>query len=244
MHVDRASFLVLTASIAAACSADRPRDPTTPVAAASITPTASATTTRMQPTPSAAPSDEGTKPPPSYAMPIFAKPRSAAQTTLPNEPSGSWCAWSTKAFDPARQCTDDTKGSAPGCSLGVTPFPTIEGTCDAIVQRSLCTESLDGLKPPVAKLARTCLVNHMRQKKCEYCESSECRHEALMGACPDASVDAACDGVKAACRNFDGALCTSMLTGLDDHGRERAVRCLQDDCSRGYEGCVLNPSWE
>jgi hypothetical protein len=106
-----------------------------------------------------------------------------------------------------------------------------------IAARRRCFVGTTNFKPQVAQAVHACLQK-TTGKHCTSCAFYQCNYNALMGACPDPTADAACDQIARSCNGFDKTHCRSYLSGMSAKGRENMVSCLKGSCSKGFLTCL------
>jgi hypothetical protein len=256
MKIDRTLFLFLTGSIAAvACSANAPPQPAVGASSASAsatststaTPTASSGTLTSSPPPT--PTDSATAPPPtaSASVPDAGAPVASSAPTAslpPVDPStlkpvgpDTGCGKGKRTYDDTRTNCDDTAGAMPDCGTIQMGYASSEVCPGPVAARRRCFVATTNFKPAVAQAVHACL-GKTTGKYCNSCNFYQCNYNALMGACPDPTADAACDKIARSCNGFDKLRCRSYLSGMSAKGRENMVSCLTSSCSKGFLMCL------
>lgn len=236
MQIDRAKFLVLSASLAG-CVSNAPLANSTsggnapPVPEGSTTtPLASASADPGPPVAPPPPTGEGYGPSGEGYVPMGegypAKEGYPAGEGYPSPdpslkklgvPVGTW------------KCGaggDDTSGAIKCVAKG----PDCSWAVDS------CKGAGKYFKPKIAERATSC-INQIGSN----CSSTyECRKAALRSACPDATVDAACQQAMSTCKKVKLHECRTWMTGLNAAGRSEAIKCLANPtyCGFGIYSCV------
>jgi hypothetical protein len=248
MQIERARFLVLVSTIAAACGPRHPANDA-PIATAGadagttsgveggvpIPATVNATTTSTSPWPAS----EG-KPP------VWGNGPS-------NEGAGTWPAGNWPAAEgypagegyvppvtgkkkkpPSPQCGVDENVGTPGnCQAlkidkSCAPFPFINAAC---------ADSAKFMKPKIAERAVACIRTKSPMQLCDAMSVYDCKDDALHTACPDPSSDGDCATIRKACPKTTASECRTYLSGLNALGRGEMVKCMKTDCTYGLYSC-------
>lgn len=233
MQIDRARFLVLSASLAG-CVVHAP--PPQPQPQPEPTGTA----------PSTAPNVEGPPPPTVEGAP---KPPPSAE----GSPFGEGYGPAGEGTPAGEGYTPSTEG-APGLKKLGVPVGTWKCgaggdeigaavTCaqkapDCKWSQDSCKGASKYFKPKIAERAASC-INQIGTAACGM-GTYDCRKAALRSACPDSTVDAACKQAMAGCKKVKMHECRLWLTGLNAAGRAEAVKCISNQtyCGFGMYSCV------
>jgi hypothetical protein len=89
--------------------------------------------------------------------------------------------------------------------------------------------------PKVAAAAVTCLGSIAQ--KCDTGATNACGRLALNKACPDSTLTDLCQIAATSCKSAQ-ADCTSLLSGLNDDGKEKVASCIAKGCAAGLGACV------
>jgi hypothetical protein len=209
MQIDRARFLLLTASLAGGgCSSNPPSDPVAP------------------PTP--------TETGPEVTVPETSTPSltvAAPETTASAEPT------TTSAPQPSPiasgPCDNDT-GTVAACSLKAPPGPFCESFSDS---REACKSFRTGLRGAVAAKAVDCLnAASGKQEICDWQTQEKCGMEAIRTACIQPSTFNQCSPVVSACAGQQWNKltiedCQRLLSSVKDGKRKAMITCMTEGCS-------------
>lgn len=253
MKIDRALFLFLTGTLAAAaCNASAPPPvvgTTSPTASSASIPTPTPTASQ---TPSVTPPatvDASVPPvassaPPDAGPPVATTKPDAGPALPPVDPStlkpvgaDNGCGRGKRTFDDTRTGCDDTTGAMPDCGTIQMGYASSEVCPGPVAARRRCNVATTNFKPLVANAVHACLQK-TTGKYCNSCNLYQCNYNSLMGACPDSSADAACDTIARSCNGFDKARCRAYLSGMSARGRDNMVSCLKGSCSKGFLMCL------
>jgi hypothetical protein len=92
--------------------------------------------------------------------------------------------------------------------------------------------------PKVAAAAVACVTALSSQQTCDASLSDGCAKTALAQACPDSSVAQLCGIAATACKTTPSD-CTSMLSGLNNQGKQQVAQCVAQGCPAGLSACIL-----
>lgn len=216
MQIDRARFLLLTASLAGGgCSAS----PATSGASA-------------PPEPSA----QGTE----LVVPEVPDPADSATTTTTSAPAtiASTGPGQVPPQTPPGACDNDV-GTVPACSIAAPPGPFCESFADT---KASCKSYKTALRNAVAAKAVACLnATSGTQDACDYTKSESCATEAIRTACVQPSTFSACSPVVSQCAGYSwGKLamadCQALLSAVKDGKRKSMITCMTEGCS--IESCT------
>lgn len=214
MQIDRARFLLLTASLAGSgCSAN-------PQTSGNVAPT---------PTPSG---------------PELVVPETGDTTTdeVPEQTTTS-VATSDPPPQPTQTpptgaCDNDT-GTVPACSISAPPGPFCEGLSDA---KATCKGYKNILRAGVAAKAVACLnAASGTADICDYSKLETCTSAAIRAACVQPSTFSACSPVVAQCSGSSWSKltmndCQGLLSAVKDGKRQSMITCMVEGCS--LESCT------
>jgi hypothetical protein len=93
------------------------------------------------------------------------------------------------------------------------------------------------LSPKVSAAAVACMTGLSSKQACDASQSDDCAKAALAQACPDSTVAQLCAVALTACKTSAGD-CTSMLSGLNDQGKQQVAQCVAQGCSAGLYACI------
>lgn len=216
MQIDRARFLLLTASLAGGgCSSNPPADPATPPA----------------------PADTGqqiaaTDPAPDATVDVEPPATTAAvdPTTTTEEPP--------PPQTPAGACDNDT-GTVPACSVSAPPGPHCESFSDT---KAACKSYKGGLRGGIAAKAVAC-VNAVSgtQAVCDWDISTKCGAQAIRTACIQPSTFNQCSPIVSRCAGYNWNKltlddCQRLLSSVKDGKRQRMITCMTEGCS--IDSCI------
>lgn len=227
MTIHRPLFLVATSALAAAAcqvyvGSDQPK-----------TPTAKAAPTVHQPapaTPAGQPPAQGSSAgtTPVRPIPVHLGHFGAGGSAPP--PSGGG---STPSPTPSG-CLDANATTVPAC----TSLPAADASCSTnTVPQQKCAAYAAYFDPKVAAAAISCMGSMSSKQLCDATQATNCAHTALAQACPDATVAQLC-GIAATSCHASSADCTSMLSGLNDQGKQQVAQCIAQGCSGGLQACI------
>jgi hypothetical protein len=91
--------------------------------------------------------------------------------------------------------------------------------------------------PRVGAAAVACMIALSSKQACDALQTDNCGKSALVQACPDASVAQLCAVAASSCKSA-AAECTSMLSGLNDQGKQLVAQCVAQGCTAGLYGCI------
>ena len=214
MQIDRARFLLLTASLAGGgCSASP------------------ATTGPSAPP---APTPSGTE------LVVPEVPETSETTTESESASTSTTASeTTTSSQTASGPCDNDAGTVPACSLAPPPGPTCESFADT---KAYCKTYKTSLRTAVAAKAVSCLnAASKTQDICDFSKAESCASEAIRTACVQPSTFNACSPVVATCAGYSWAKlsmndCQSLLSAVKDGKRQSMITCMTEGCS--LESCT------
>ena len=210
MQIDRARFLLLTASLAGGgCSATASSDVVTP------------------PTPAPTASEEVVvpeTPEPDETTTEVAVSPSASATTESQPPSTTGC--------------DNDTGAAAACSISGPPGPFCEGLTDARAACKGFKQALRG--KIAAKAVSCLNAASGTLDVCGYAKSESCVTEAVRGACIQPSTFNACSPVVSTCASASWNKltmqdCQALLSSVKDGKRAAMITCMTEGCS--LESC-------
>jgi hypothetical protein len=219
MKLDRSLFLVLTGTLAGACQiyVDDPA----PKTAAQPPPGA--------PTPPPAAAQPGAPPPAAPAPP--APPRKVAVEVHTAPAHGGAAPAPTPA--PAA-CLDANATTVPDCAgmkapdTTCAPFPFPSQRCAAYKAY---------FSAKVAASAVSCMNGLSSKQVCDATFAYNCGKTALAQACPDPQVGQLCAIAATSCKSTP-AECTSLLSGLNDQGKQQVAQCVSQGCQFGLYSCI------
>jgi hypothetical protein len=90
--------------------------------------------------------------------------------------------------------------------------------------------------PKVATSALTCMGS-LGAGVCDTAATNACGRTALSRACADSSLGQLCDVAATSCKASQ-ADCSSLLSGLNDDGKEKVATCIAKGCAGGLSACV------
>jgi hypothetical protein len=230
MKIDRANFLVLTASIAACAGQDPPPAAPLDIPIVSTPPSATsgATKTAATATPNVSASVA------SGSASDEAGPSTEAYASNEGGAGYTACGRSPRTFDATRVGCDDSVGAgaaAPSCSRMKSPA----GSCAPFAfPKQECETWRANYKPRVADAAIACADRLSSDKVCDACNVYRCGNDALMGACPDSSAATDCRAFARICPSVDQNECVALLSGMSAVGRAKMATCMKGRCDGVY----------
>ncbi|MBL8609038.1 MAG: hypothetical protein JNL38_17055 [Myxococcales bacterium] len=228
MKVDRQSFLLAAAALAASCGPS---------------PGAPPTTVAIPPQPSAAPAETSEwSPPPKPPAPVAEDSsrrfpnnlRAPADEGLASPvdeglavDAGGMCRAKNVKRPVAAACSDDV-GKPGDCKKANCSLQFVCTQCEAYKKY---------FKPRVAERAVACIVGQTRNQARDGCRTYQCGDEALGGACLDAAADVPCRAIAKSCKTSLDE-CRGLLSGMNAAGRAKMSACAAQGCSYGLWSCV------
>jgi hypothetical protein len=142
---------------------------------------------------------------------------------------------------------DSTNGTANGAAAcfdtASSPTPAdcsqvhLSGGCaGATYAQQKCAAYKQYFDSKVASDALACLGT-LGSKVCDQSAANACGRTSLAKACVDRSLSALCGIATTKC-NASTADCTSLLSGLNDDGKEKVAACIAGGCANGLPACV------
>jgi hypothetical protein len=229
MKVDRSLFLVLTGTLAGACHIYVDEPP--PQTAATPPP----------PTANQSPPSTAVPPPPPQPQPGSpAQPQTPAplpqtpsppQRTIPIHLHGG----SSPAPAPGQTaCLDANASTVPDCAAMKAPDPS----CAPFpFPQQRCATYKSYFDPKVAAVAVSCMNALSSKQVCDGSQTYNCGKAALAQACPDSTVGQLCAIAATSCKSTP-AECTSLLSGLNDQGKQQVAQCVAQGCTGGLYSCI------
>lgn len=227
VKVDRQSFLLAAAAIAAACGPS---------------PSAQTTTVAIPPQPSAAPAETSEwSPPPKPPAPVAEDSRrplgglrapvdeglaSPVDEGLGAD-AGGMCRAKNVKRPVAAACSDDV-GKPGDCRKASCSLQFVCTQCEAYKKY---------FKPRVAERAVACVVGQSKNQARDGCRTYQCGDEALSGACLDAAADVPCRAIAKSCKTTLDE-CRGLLSGMNAAGRAKMSACAAQGCAYGLWSCV------
>jgi hypothetical protein len=227
MRIERSLFLVLTGSLAGACHVyvDEPASRTATAPAPPAPPAAPAS---AQPAPAAAPATAAAQPAPAAPKP----PPRVIPIHLGGALAPAHSGGTTPA--PAATCLDANSVTVPDCATVKAP----DTTCAPFpfpAQR--CATYKTFFDPKVAAQAISCMSALSSKQVCDATQTYNCGKAALAQACPDPEIGQLCNIAANACKATP-ADCTSLLSGLNEQGKQQVAQCVAQGCQGGLYSCV------
>jgi hypothetical protein len=225
MKVDRSLFLLLTGVLAGGChiyvdepgprTANAPPPPPSPNQATPPTPPAPA------------------PPPPQPGAP--AQPQQRVTNVIPvhlGHSGGTPASGGTTP--PAGACLDANATAVPDCGTMKAP----DSTCTPFpFPQQKCTAYKTYFVPKVAAQAISCMTSLSSKQVCDATQTYGCGKAALAQACPDPAVGQLCTIAAGACKSTP-ADCASLISGLNDQGKQQVAQCIAQGCQAGLYSCV------
>ncbi len=212
MQIDRARFLLLTASLAGGGCAPASPDPVVP------------------PEPTAAPTSTESE----VVVPETPEPA----TTASGETTSQTTSSSTPDEPPAGSCDNDT-GTVPACAITKPPGPFCESFTET---KAACKFYKQVLRDGVAAKAVTCLnAASGSQAVCDFSLTEACASAAIRTACIQPSTFNQCSPVVTACAGNQWSKlgmddCQKLLSSVKDGKRQAMITCMTEGCS--LESCT------
>lgn len=131
-------------------------------------------------------------------------------------------------------CLDGNATTVPACSS----LPAADSSCSSnTVPQQKCATYIAYFDPKVAAAAISCMGSMSSKQLCDATQATNCAHTALAQACPDATVSQLC-GIAATSCHASTSDCTSMLSGLNDQGKQQVAQCIAQGCNGGLQACI------
>lgn len=222
MQIDRARFLLLTASLAGtACSAN-------PATSGNVAPTPEPATTGSELTVAETTSD------------VSETTSDVAETTSNAGETTSSTTTPQPQPQPATTgvCDNDT-ATVPACSISAPPGPYCESFADT---KATCKGVKKVLRGAIAEKAVTCLnAASGTQGICDFSKVESCLSTAIRAACVQPSTFSACAPVIAQCAGSSWSKitmtdCQALLSSVKDGKRAEMITCMSEGCS--IESCT------
>jgi len=115
---------------------------------------------------------------------------------------------------------------APDTSCSPFPFP-----------QQKCAAYKTYFDPKIAAQAISCMATLSSKQVCDATQTYGCGKAALAQACPDPEVSQLCAVAAGSCKSTT-ADCTSLLSGLNDQGKQLVAQCIAQGCQAGLYSCV------
>jgi hypothetical protein len=228
MKIDRSLFLVLTGTLAGGChiyvdEPARPAPPPPPAPTAQVAPGAPAA-----PAPPAAPAAAKPAPKPIPVV-LHGGTHGATPAPAPTTPAPA------PAPTPApAACLDGNVTTVPDCAGMKAP----DTTCAPFpFPQQKCAVYKTYFSPKVAASAVSCMNALSSKQVCDATYAYNCGKTALAQACPDNEVSQLCGIAATSCKSTS-AECTSLLSGLNDQGKQKVAQCVASGCQAGLYSCI------
>ncbi|MDP9151472.1 MAG: hypothetical protein M3O36_16250 [Myxococcota bacterium] len=134
----------------------------------------------------------------------------------------------------APACADSGAGPVPDCGALRAADPLCSSSA---LPQQRCNAYRAYFNPKVAAIAVSCTAALSSQQLCDAARVYDCGRTALAQACPDSSVAQLCGIAATACKSSAGD-CTTMISGLNDQGKQRVAQCVAQGCAAGLSSCV------
>jgi hypothetical protein len=129
-------------------------------------------------------------------------------------------------------CLDTAASATPDCSQ-----LHLAGSCAGVAfAQQKCAAYKQFFDPKVASDAVACLGS-LGGKVCDQGVSNACGRTSLAKACPDTTINPLCGIAVTKCKATMPD-CTSLLSGLNDDGKEKVAACIAGGCASGLPACV------
>jgi hypothetical protein len=233
MTIPRPLFLVAASALAAAAcqvyvGSDPPKTTATAAAPAPTAHPPAPTNPAWRP-----PAQGGaatTTPAPVRPVPVHLAHIGAGGTASPAPSAGG----STPSPAPSSGCLDASAAAVPACSS----LPAADSSCSSnAVPQQKCAAYAAYFDPKVAAAAISCMASLSSKQLCDATQAAGCAHTALAQACPDSTVSQLCGIAATSCHTSAGD-CTSLLSGLNDQGKQQVAQCVAQGCSAGLQACI------
>jgi hypothetical protein len=227
MNMNRFAFVVVMASVGAACEvyvgSKTPQNATGAQA-----PDAATAAGTVAASPAASPA-----PPPRKPTTLHFGQGGAPNPAPPAAPSGGAAPAPGPVTD-GRSCLDTGATSVGDCAAMQAPDPSC--TPSAAAQQK-CNAYKAYFDAKVAAAAISCLAGLTGKPACDPLQTSNCAKSALAQACADPSVAQLCQIAASSCKTTS-ADCTSMLSGLNPQGQQAVAMCVAQGCQAGLYACI------
>jgi hypothetical protein len=145
----------------------------------------------------------------------------------PPPPSGSGSAMALSASAQGETCIDTGAGAVPDCGQ-------VRSAPGCAYAQQKCAAYRSYFDPKVAADALSCLG---AVGVCDNNATNSCGRDALAKACIDTDLGQLCQIAANKCK-MSAVDCESLLSGLNDTGKEKIAGCIAQGCGAGLEGCV------
>jgi hypothetical protein len=115
---------------------------------------------------------------------------------------------------------------APDASCAPFPFP---------LQK--CAAYQAYFDPKIAEVAVACLAGLSSRQLCDPTQIDACGANALSEACEDPTVGQLCAIAATSCKTTS-IECSSIVSGLNDQGKELVAKCIARGCQASLYSCV------
>lgn len=131
--------------------------------------------------------------------------------------------------------SESSTGAVCDDDMGAPECESLPVACEAW-QVGICNDHLTNLKPAVAEAAIACMVD----TDCDALATYTCADDAVVAACEDQTAAADCETVTAACPSATTQECMTYLSGLTAQGRTAMITCMTPDefCDFGFYTCL------
>jgi hypothetical protein len=225
MTMNRFAFVVVTASVGAACEVYVGSK--TPQNATGAQPPGTATAT------AAATAAASPAPPPLKPTSLHFGQGGAANPAPPAAPSGTAAPAPAPVTD-GRSCLDTGATSVGDCAAMQAPDPSCSPSATS---QQKCNTYKTYFDAKVAAAAISCVAGLTGKLACDPLQTSNCAKSALAQACPDPSVAQLCQIAASSCKTT-ATDCTSMLSGLNPQGQQAVAMCVAKGCQTGLYACI------
>ncbi|HEY4011862.1 MAG TPA: hypothetical protein VGM06_00880 [Polyangiaceae bacterium] len=114
------------------------------------------------------------------------------------------------------------------------PDPSCASTTTS---RQRCAADQANFNPKVAAVAVHCMLALTGAQQCDPSQADNCARSALVQSCADGSVAQLC-GIAASVCKSSAADCSTLLSGLNEQGKQQVAQCVARGCAAGLTGCI------
>ncbi len=134
----------------------------------------------------------------------------------------------------ATSCLDDSAATVADCGAMPAPDPSCAASSTA---RARCAAYQASFNPRVAAVAIACMSALSGTQQCDPSQADTCAKSALVQACADSTVSQLCGIASTSCKT-SASECSTMLSGLNDQGKQQVAQCVAQGCLAGLLGCL------
>jgi hypothetical protein len=137
---------------------------------------------------------------------------------------------------PPPSCLDNGAAVVGDCNAMQPPDPSCGASTASAKQR--CSSYKAYFTSKVAAAAVTCMTALSSRQVCDAVQTDNCAKSALAQACADSSIAQLCSIAAAPCKT-NASDCSSLVSGLNDPGKQRVAQCVAQGCAAGLYACIF-----